>query len=385
MVRQRMLGTVGAIALTAILAGCGASSGSAFTLPSNQPQTATPSTSSSTSARATSPSLSPTETSAAPEILSKAGSLETNVSWPLAGAKLSNTGRPMSSEQFTSAGFTIDGVHWTWPQSDPNPDDYLVVPTVVAGKPFLVWAHLGAHTGTGFSFDPSQPSTVWMTPWTKTGGRLDSNATLITNDIPPVWSKSGQWNFPNPDTKPGSPSVNQMAETAWTGWFHWGSVADPYTPTAAKRGSTASTVAWPSTLSPAYNGVVLVVTTKLLGANQGQSSNVYYLNLTTRRIVGLASLTNGGGFFDALASWNGLVVTGESTDDTADTPFPSAMVAYNQRTGKRQWIQRSNPDAAGFTGGYQIIGHALQNQDGAHVATLNISVAELYGPSPNPF
>lgn len=356
-------------------------SGSHFTLPSNARQT--PSASSSPSGSGTSSPSSPPLTGA-PEILGMAGALETNVNWPLKGAPASHTEGAFASENFSASGFVIDGVRWTWPSNDSNPANYIVVPTVMGGKPYLVWTHLGAHKGSGIATDPRAAASLWMTPWSNRGGSLAAGAALVTNDIPPLWSTTGQWNFAKPHFDPTGTKtdVTTMAQTAWTGWFHWGRVATAYTPS---KGSSSPTVAWPSTLSPAYNGVVLVVHTHLQGANQGLSSNVYYLNLKTREITGLASLTNGGGFFEASGAWNDLVVTGESTDATPHGPYPSCMVAYNEVTGKRQVIHRPNRGSATFTGGYEIVGNVLRNQNGAHVATLDLSVADLYGPTPNPF
>ncbi len=221
-------------------------------------------------------------------------------------------------------------------------------------------------------------------PLVPSGGSLTTHAMLVTNDIPPLWSTTGQWNFASRHFEPmGTKSdVRVMARMAWAGWFHWGNVARAYTPS---KGSSSPTVAWPSTLSAAHNGIVLVINTHLQGANQGLSSNVYYFNLKTRQITGLASLTNGGGFFQAFSAWNDLVVTGESTDATALKPYPSYIVAFNEVTGTRQVMHRARGDSASFTGGYEIVGNVLINKNGAPVATLNVSVANLYGPTPNPF
>ena len=386
---HRILITAGAFGLTTIIAGCGVSASQVSQAPSLSTRASTVPSATSTPSSGTASPSSPTvstsistttttgaPTSAAPVIMGMPGALETNAAWPIRGAKASNTGTPMSTEQFTRSGVMIDGVHWRWPTTDTNPQDYLIVPTVVGGKPYLVWAHLGAHTG-GYnvSLDPSQPASLWMTPWTLSGGSLSSHATLISNDIPPVWSRSGQWTFAS------SQSTQSMAENTWTGWFHWGTVATPYTPTPGKP-NTTPTVAWPSTLYPAPNGVVLVIETHLLGAAQGSSYNVYDLNLEQHTINGLASLSNGGGMFMGLGVWNGLILDGEGALN-ASGQIPSTVVAYNEVTGKRQPIKWTHGVPTFYD--YELIGHRLLNSQGGLVATLSLSDSVLYGPTPNPF
>lgn len=255
-----------AAALTAALAGCGTSVPNVGQEPAVKPSAVSsqspsipgppPSSSDRTvpvSGFVTAPSQPPPaagRTAEAPVIMGMAGALESNTAWPLKGAAVASTGTPMSAEQFTTSGFVIDGVHWTWPREDSNPADYLVVPTVVAGHPYLVWAHLGAYTGSWVSQDPTQPAELWMTPWVKTGGSLSAHAELLTGDIPPVWSKSERMTF-------SSSGANQsMAGSAWTGWFQWGTVQRPYAPHGGTPGASL-TVAWPRALYPAYNGVVL--------------------------------------------------------------------------------------------------------------------------------
>ncbi len=153
-------------ALVAVLGGCGVTSESHFTLPSNAPQTpsASPSPSGSSSPVAPLPPRT-----GAPEVFGMAGALETNAHWPLKGAPTQHVQGSFASENYSASGFVVDGVRWTWPSSDANPADYIVVPTVVGGKPYLVWAHLGAHTGDGLTTDPSTPASLWMTPWSRRG------------------------------------------------------------------------------------------------------------------------------------------------------------------------------------------------------------------------
>ncbi|QSO52931.1 hypothetical protein JZ785_03130 [Alicyclobacillus curvatus] len=55
----------------------------------------------------------------------------------------------MFEADYTSSGPTIGGVHCTWPSSDANPKDYVIVPTTVQGKPYLVWCHLAPQKNLG--------------------------------------------------------------------------------------------------------------------------------------------------------------------------------------------------------------------------------------------
>lgn len=74
------------------------------------------------------------------------------------------------------------------------------------------------------------------------------------------------------------------------------------------------------------------VTTHVLGAPQGLSSNIYDLNLENRSITGLASLTNGAGLFMGLDVRNGLVRDGKGHAD-ASGHIKSAVMAYNEGSG----------------------------------------------------
>ncbi|NMP23685.1 hypothetical protein [Sulfobacillus harzensis] len=395
---------ISVVTLTVGLAGCGSASRhstASITGPSQSGvQTATPPNPSSTptssfpppsvaaSASSSSVPSSPTvQTTAAPVVMGMAGALETNAGWPIKGAKTTQTGTPMVTEQFSRSGFIIDGVHWTWPTGDTHPQDYVVVPTVVGGRPYIIWAHLGAHTGGSddVSRDPTEPATLWMTPWSAAGGPLVKYATLLTNDIPPVWSRTGQWNFSTHGsaTTGQVPPVKVMAESAWVGWFHWGRVTTLYQPKLGASGQTP-TVAWPSTLSPAYNGVVLTISTHLLGAAEGLSTNIYYLNLEHHTITGLASVSNGGGIFSSIAIWNGLVVDGEAREQVKTSTFSSNVVAYNEVTGQRQSLVWPDTAVSNFYDS-EMIGNHFVNSEGATMATLRAPLSQLYGPTPNPF
>lgn len=401
---------------TALLAGCGVAGPSSASLPSHHQTTAagrSPSQSRSTpSSTAASPSTPPTPsaamapsssssssasvsasappttptvttpTTAAPVVTSYAGTLQTNTAWPLQGATVTKTvtSPSMTIEHLSRAGFVIDGVHWTWPRSDTNPDHYLVVPAVVGGKPYLVWTNLGAETGTEGDPNPNQPATLSMTPWNPAGGSLATQAIVLTNDIPPVWSRSDQWNFAGPADNPAD-NIRAMAENAWTGWFQWGRVTKSYIP---PKGPTTEprTVAWPIRLDPADNGVVLVVETHLAGANQGFSANVYYLNLVRHTVTGLASLSNGGSLFLGLGIWNGLVVDGETMLNAPARTFLSTVVAYNEVTGQRESIPWPDTTPPTFS---TMVGQQLFEPNGTAVATIHASISALYGPTPNPF
>ncbi len=237
--QNRMLIITSALGMALMVAGCGVSPTPVSQGPaaSRKPSPALNSSTEPTTGASGSPSASSTTptsvtastttsgaanpySSAAPMVMSMPGVLETNVAWPVKGATASDTGSPMFAEQFTKHGVIIDGAKWSWPNNDTNPRHYLVVPTVVGNTPYLVWAHLGAYTGnSGVTQDPHQPATLWMTRWTSQGGSLSTHATLITNDVPPVWSRTGQWTFAT------NRSTQSMAQTSWTGWFHWGKAA----------------------------------------------------------------------------------------------------------------------------------------------------------------
>lgn len=389
MLQNRILIITSVLGMAVTVAGCGASpivsqTPTASSKPSTKPSTAPTtgatesppvSTSSAASVTTTANAANPYST-AAPVVMSMPGALETNVAWPVKGSTVSHTGSPMFTEQFTRHGAIIDGVKWRWPSSDTNPQHYMVVPTVVGGTPYLVWAHLGAYTGSrGVSYDPHQPATLWMTRWTSSGGSLSTHATLITNDVPPLWSRTGQWTFA------ANGSTQSMAESAWTSWFHWGKATAPYVPAPGKPGATP-TMAWPDTLYPAQNGVILVVQTHLLGYAQGAAFNVYDLNLQQRTITGLASISNGGGIFDGLSVWNGLVLDAEAKLEASGS-ITSTVVAYNEITGQRQQIPWGQSLPIFYN--YELVGHRLLNGQGKRVATIAASKSVLYGPNPNPF
>lgn len=379
----RVVALVGA----ALLAGCGVSGSVTSqkhhqdtaaggtktpdpTAPMPSPRSTSPASANGSTSLGTAPA-----TTAAPVVVGTAGALETNTAWPLSGAPViqqqTANAPTMTIQHFSRKGFVIDGAHWSWPSSDTNPGHYLVVPAVVGGKPYLVWSHLGAETGTEGTPNVNQPATLWMTPWNPDGGSLASHAIVVTNDIPPVWSQSGRWDFASPVGK-----IPAMAENAWTGWFRWGRVAKPYMPRKGPTGK-AQTVAWPIQLDPAFDGIVLVVETHLAGANQGFAANVYYLNLVRHTVTGLASLSNGGGLFLGLGIWNGLVVDEEATDLTRT----SALLAYNEVTGRRQSIPSHGTT---LSGSFTVVGQQLR-EAGTTIANVTPSLSTLYGPTPNPF
>ncbi|WP_040767519.1 hypothetical protein [Sulfobacillus thermosulfidooxidans] len=321
------------------------------------------------------PSSSGNYTDQAPIIVGTPGAIASNEAWPIRGSQISHTGTSLSTEQFTRQGFVIDGVHWLWPQGDTHPNDYLVVPTVISGRPYLIWAHLGHYTGNGVSRYPEAPAQLWMTPWRSQGGLLSRGAQLLTSDIPPIWSTTGQSIFAK------RMNVASMAETAWIKWFHWGLVSHPYNPGPVREGQFP-TVAWPETLYPAYNGIILVIETHLFNAAQGVAFNVYYLNLQQRTITGLASLSNGGGLFMGVAVWNGLVLDGEASLGV-NGKISASVVTYNEVTGQRTMLP-SSATIPNFYG-YELVGQNILNNNGDKVTKVSIPLPILYSPSSQAF
>lgn len=309
--------------------------------------------------------------------------------WPLKGTNPTNVGTGMFEADYTSSGPTIGGVHWTWPSSDTNPKDYVIVPTTVQGKPYLVWCHfapqkkLGKPENGSAGYGPNQveptgPSQMWMTPWSTKGGSLSNGATLITDDIPPVFSTSGQYVFP---TNPKDTTPQSLASSAWTGWFQWGHVTHPYT-FPAPQSPVEPTVAWPNGLNPAYNGVILGVQTQVLQANQGGAINLYYLNLASHKMVGLASLTNGGGLFSSARTVSGMVFTGSATDLTSTGQTKAAAFVYNEVTGQRTPVEPSvvMSQNNGF-GAWVIHGSKIYDANDKLQADLNLPPSVTLEPS----
>lgn len=241
---------------------------------------------------------------------------------------------------FTLDGFTLAGVHWRWPSSDPDPAHYIVTPAVISGQPYLVWCHLAAEQSSedapqetvpgqvNLWLRPTGPAQLWMTPWRRTGGILSEQAVLITDDVPPVWAY-GQWWF-SADMKDQSPAA--LAGGAWTGWFHWGHVSSPFHPSVVPSPS-APVVARPSRMYPAQDGIVMDIQTHVLGAPQGWATNLFYLDLSRHRMTGLASLSEGGGLFCDARVFPGVVLTGQAT--TTNASVYGAAFAFDEVTGAR--------------------------------------------------
>ena len=326
------------------------------------------------------------------EIDAVPGAMFTRQRWPLEGTNPSNVGTGMFVANYSSSGPTIGGVHWTWPSSDTNPKDYVVVPATIGGKPYLVWCHLAPQMklgkpengSAGYSpnqLEPTGPSQMGMTPWITHGGSLNNGATLITNDIPPVWSV-GHWAFPKNlnDVKPES-----LAGSAWTGWFQWGNTVHPYTVPAPKP-PVEPTVAVPNGLYPAYNGVVLGVRTQVLGGNQGGATNLFYLNLANHHIEGLASLTSGGGLFSAMRVISGMVFTGEATDLMANGNTKAVAYVYNEVAGQRTPVESSTVMSQnnGFSD-WVINGSKVYDANNKLVADLNLPASVTTEPSASTF
>ncbi|MFB5189936.1 hypothetical protein [Alicyclobacillus fastidiosus] len=331
----------------------------------------------------------PGANSAAPMAIDAIPGAMLSTGWPLAGTTPTNVGTGMFQATYTASGPVIGGVHWTWPSSDTNPKDYVVVPTTIQGKPFLVWCHLAPEKPLGSSetgsaayiphqLEPTGPSQMWMTPWTVQGGVLSKGATLITNDIPPAFSASGQYVFPS-NPKDSSPS--SLAGSAWTGWFQWGNVAHPYSVPAAKP-PVETTVAVPTGLYPAYNGVVLAVQTQVLQANQGGAVNLYDLDLANHRIVGLASLTNGGGLFNSMRVVSGMVFTGAAMESGHNGQINATAYVYDEVTGQRTQVESSVvlSQNNGF-GDWSIRGSKIYDANGKLQADLQLPASVTDEPS----
>ncbi|MCI0183776.1 hypothetical protein [Sulfoacidibacillus ferrooxidans] len=323
------------------------------------------------------------------EMMGLAGSLYSTVSWPFKGEHVV-TSDGMQSVNLTDHGFTIGGVSWLWPSTDQNSAHYIVVPTTIKGKPFLVWCHLASLrtvptpvTGsyTVNQLEATGPSQLWMTPWRKRGGSLQKGAILITNDIPPVWSTTGQYVFPRHKNETG---ITNLAGGAYTGWFQWGSVKHP--PIVAKpNGLVEPTVAFPVALYAAHNGVVLSIRTQMLFANQGTSTNLYDINLAQHKIHGLASLTAGGGLFFSMRVVSGLVLTSEASDLATSGTFQYAAYAYNEQTGDRTLIHDSPFNSLNGFQDWSIKGDQILDADGQLAARINIPQALLLQPAEHAF
>ncbi len=338
-------------------------------------------------------SLTPASAGSAPsEISGVPGALFSAQSWLFQGAKTHKIDGPMLVEGFSSSGFTIGGVHWTWPASDTNPDRYIVVPTTIQSKPYLVWCHLASEKalrkledgGAGYEsnqLQPTGPSQMWMVPWRTNGGSLQNGAKLITDDIPPVWSRSGQIVFTN--TKVWSPA--SIAGSAWSGWFQWGRGTHPYSVPPAKW-VLEPTIAVPNSLYPAYNGVVLSIRTRLLQANQGLATNLYYINLVDHTIEGLASLTDGGGLFSSLRVVSGMVFTGFATDLPVNSNVDSAAFVYNEVTRYRTPVESLAVMSQnnGFDR-WMIRGGTIYDANNKLVTNLSLSASVLNEPSAETF
>lgn len=322
------------------------------------------------------------------EIAAMPGGMASLQGWPLKGADPQDVGG-MFEVNYNTSGPIIGGVHWTWPSTDKNPEHYVVVPTTIQGKPYLVWCHLPPEKKVGKpdngigGYDPNQlepigPSQMWMTQWNRHGGSLSKGAKLITNDIPPSFSSSGQYVFPS---NPRNTNPQSLAGSAWTGWFQWGDVIHPCSLPDPKP-SMEPTVAVPSGLFPAYNGVVLEMQTQVLLANQGQAINLYYLNLANRHIVGLASLTLGGGLFFSMRVVSGMAFTGSATDLTADAQIKATAFVYNEVTGKRTQVESSAVMSQnnGFND-WTIHGSSIYDANDKLVANLNLPASAVSEPS----
>lgn len=285
------------------------------------------------------------------------------------------------TERFSNQGVTISGVHWTWPAGDSNPAHYLVVPTTVNGRPVLVWAHLPATQPIATKETVSHqtqwdgPATLWMTPWRPSGGSLAVLAQPLFS-IPAVWSPTGSWvTFPG---NPGDPRSNSV-DSAWTGWVPAGwTTTPPSAPLPNRPQAPGRTVASTLTLYAAYHGVVVMVGTQLLGANQGFAQNYYYCNVAEHRVEGVASLTSGGGLFSWAKVVSGMVITQLSSPSSSGQMLTDTAV-FNEVTEQRSLVSQR----AASMPSWVIVGNRIENA-ATHrlVAQPAIPEAVLSGPEP---
>lgn len=342
------------------------------------------------------PSSSPPPSSqpAAPpaQLYSQAGSLYATVRWPFAGRSLTPDQRALGrgsipglfTERFTSQGLVIAGVRWTWPAGDSDPAHYLVVPTLVEGQPVLVWAHLpAARPAVPKASSPLETqwdgsAALWLTPWRPSGGPLDVQAQPLFT-IPAVWSPTGsRVTFPG---NPADPQSNPV-DSAWTGWVPKGwATSPPREPLPPGAKAFGRTMASTLTLYAAYQGVVLEVGTKLLGATQGFAQNYYHCNLAHHRVEGIASLTSGGG----LVSWakvvSGMVITQMSSPLSSGQMLTDTAV-FNEVTEQRHLVSRGAENIPSWT----LVGNRIENAVTHRILDQPvIPSAVLSGPSPAGF
>lgn len=114
--------------------------------------------------------------------------------------------------------------------------------------------------------------------------------------------------------------------------------------------------------------------------------NLYYLDLVNHKIVGLASLTNGGGLFFGMRVVSGMVLTGAATDLTSNGQTKAAAYVYNEVTG-----QRTPVDSTGVMSqnnefnDWAIHGSKIYNANNKLQADLNLPSSVTLEPSANTF
>jgi hypothetical protein len=107
---------------------------------------------------------------------------------------------------------------------------------------------------------------------------------------------------------------------------------------------------------------------------------VYYLNLPSHHIVGIASLTNGGGLFSGLNVWTGLVLDGEASDLTSNGKSSSDVVLFNevdQRQTTLTWPSNSVP----FFQNFELLGQQLDNAKLSPIAHVPVPENILLSPA----
>jgi hypothetical protein len=128
------------------------------------------------------------------------------------------------------------------------------------------------------------------------------------------------------------------------------------------------------------------VQTQVLQANQGGVMNLYYLDLANRKIVGLASLTNGGGLFFGMRVVSGMVLTASATDLTSNGQTKAAAYVYNEVTGERTPVDSTGVMSQnnGFND-WVIRGSKIYNANSKLQADLNLPPSVTLEPSASTF
>lgn len=238
---------------------------------------------------------------------------------------------------------TIQGVTWRVPDSIGNSQDrIMLVPAVVNGHGVLVWSDVSPiMKSSTLDWYPTHASSLWVTPWRKTGGLITDGAELITNNISPLWSTNGQFLFPSqpmPAQNLASKGWDSLLTNgAWTGWVHLGKQPNTKDFSTIPPKQT-DTIAVPMAMWSAMDGIVLEISAHLMGTNQGGSENLYYIDLYSHRVYGIASLTEGGGTFADLVVGPVAVFVQESNNLTSDGTIRGVNAVFNEQSHQHEHV-----------------------------------------------